>query len=465
MLNLFSQADSRNCTTWGRRDFLRLGAVGLTHLSLPWWFNWQTHAEVSGIDYVKPNKSIIFLFLCGGPSQIETFAPNMDAPEPKCSLTGEVKTTLPGITFGGTFPKLASRMNRLAIVRSYSPHDIADHAKAIRYTFTGGNAGTLEASIGAMQTRCLESKMVNGVPPFAEFIENELENEYREDMERMRSSNSAGNLGTKCSPFAPDGSGDLNQNMKLNLPLERLQDRKSLLKELDQLQRNFDPETKTGALEEYRRQAVEVLLSQQVRRALDLSLESPKTIQNYDTSHMKTGWLQKRPSNIGKNLLLARRLCEAGCKFVTVGMAGWDNHGNERHPGVADGMKMLGSQIDHAVSALVDDLHDRGLEDDILLVMTGEFGRTPRIEKKGGRDHWPSLCSLLLAGGGLKVNQVIGKMRKTADIPDTTPIKLNHLMATMMHFMFDVGKLRVASNVPRELIRYLEGIEPIKEVF
>ena len=187
-------------------------------------------------------------------------------------------------------------------------------------------------------------------------------------------------------------------------------------------------------------------------------------VERYDTSHMKAGWLVSYPSTLGRRLLMARRLVEAGCRFVTVGMAGWDNHGNQRHPGVFEGMHTLGLPLDHAVGAFLDDVQQRGLEDDILLVITGEFGRGPKFENKGGRPHWPGLCSLAFAGGGLNMGQVIGRSLPTADYPATEPYRLDNMVATLLHTMFDVGRLRLDTGLPQELSQIVQRGEPIREL-
>ena len=162
---------------------------------------------------------------------------------------------------------------------------------------------------------------------------------------------------------------------------------------------------------------------------------------------------------------MARRLCEAGCGFVTVGSAGWDNHGNGKHPGVFEGMHLLGTPLDRAVSAFLEDVESRGLSEKILLVITGEFGRTTKIQAKGGRDHWPGLCTLAFAGGGLQMGQTIGRSTRTADLPATEPIRLENLFATIIHAMFEVGQLRLEQSVQRDLLRVIENTRPIEPLF
>jgi uncharacterized protein (DUF1501 family) len=161
---------------------------------------------------------------------------------------------------------------------------------------------------------------------------------------------------------------------------------------------------------------------------------------------------------------LARRLCEAGCGFVTVSDCGWDMHANSNSPKGMAGIFPMGHQVDHAVSAFIDDLYERGLQDKILLVVTGEMGRTPKRNNNGGRDHYGELTPLLLAGGGLKMGRVIGASDGQASRPSTEPYEPKHLMATIMHTLFDIGKLRLEPGVPRELLQFIEGSSPVGEL-
>lgn len=458
MLRILSQEAKLDCGRVSRRDFLRVGALGLGGLALPSLLA----AKASGKNHVK-DKAVVFLFLCGGASQIETFDPKMNAPAGFRSTTGEIKTSLPGVTFGSTFPGMARRANRLAVVRSYQPgHDDADHARAIKKVFTVGHP--MQASIGAMSAR-VRGQMYSpdGVPNFASLIEKEVDSQYVEDEQRMVSSDSPGALGAAYTPFTPRGGG-INRDMTLSVPLERLNERRELLRALDTLNRHADSTGAMAALDEYEQRAVEMILGGKVRAALDLANEDPKLVEAYDTSRFMTGYLTRTPNTLGRRLLMARRLVEAGCAFVTVGMAGWDAHGNDKHPGVKEGMEVLSPPLDRAVSAFLADLEQRGLSEKVLLVITSEFGRTPKVEPRGGRDHWPALCPLVLAGGGLKMGQVIGKSTAKAEEPDCEPVRMQNLLATIMHTMFDVGEARVQRGMPTELLDLIESAPPIAEL-
>ena len=197
-------------------------------------------------------------------------------------------------------------------------------------------------------------------------------------------------------------------------------------------------------------------------------------MERYDTSHIKIpkGLPKKKkngkaipgfsPEALGKQMMMARRLCESGCGFVTVTNTGWDMHGNAF--GVDDGMPILGPAVDKAVSAFIEDCEERGLSEKILLVITGEFGRTPRINNKGGRDHWGRLCTLAFSGGGLKMGQVIGQSDKTASSPASDLVTNNMLLGTVMHTLFDIPNLRLRNNFPADIQRVITNSKPIPQL-
>ena len=210
------------------------------------------------------------------------------------------------------------------------------------------------------------------------------------------------------------------------------------------------------------------MITRGVAAAFDLSQERPETIASYDTSHLFKNsdvhrWYDmSRASNLlGKQMLMARRLCEAGCGFVTVSDCGWDFHSNKNSPKNLGGMNWLGPQVDHAVAAFLEDIHQRGLSEKIMLVVTGEMGRTPRKNKNGGRDHYGGLTSRLVAGGGVPGGQVIGQSDNHATKPISTPYSPRDLLATVLNTLFDAGEVRVTRGVPTELINLLEESKPI----
>ena len=438
----------------GRRAFLRAGALSLGGLSLPGMLaNAATEPR-----RLLTGRSVIFLFLHGGPSQFETFDPKMSAPEEIRSTTGEIATSIPGVTFGSSFPKLARLASRLAIVRSFTTGDANHDIKPVvsRHT-NGANVGSLFARVAGM------TDPATGMPRTALLFPRAVDETTGPGQTNFGRFDSAGALGASYAPFVPGAGGDLQQDMQIKLPVDRVTDRRALLTELDRIRRTFDA-GQAAAVDKLRDQAFSSLLSG-VARAFDLSREEPRVVERYDTAplvrpdQIDRHWNNYRhyvdnAKSLGKLLLLARRLCEAGCGFVTVTTNFvWDMHADVNNAPVAEGMRYTGPPLDHAVSALVEDLHERGLSDRILLVCCGEMGRTPRLNTLGGRDHWGGLAPLLLAGGGLRMGQVIGQSTRDGGEPATQPIGIPHLVATVLQRLVDPGELRLVSGLPADVVR------------
>jgi hypothetical protein len=468
MLTIRSSGGSRDCSGHTRRDFLQAGALGLGSLSLPWLLKSRSLAAESGLDYVR-DKAVVLMFLSGGASHIETFNPNLDAPAPYSSVTGEVNTTVPGITFGGTFPLLAQHAHNAAIVRSFS-HPIGGHVQAISHVLTGGTDVSGQAtegfSMGSMYSRIRGANSERtGMPTYSLLTcPDEVDGQYRSERGRVQRGSRPGTLGAGFAPFEPTGGGPVLDNMTLSIPAGRLGDRRNLLGQLDGMKRRADAAGTMEGYDKFTEQAVDLLLGG-ASAALDLSNEDPRLVERYDTSRFRVGKKEFRPADIGTQFLMARRLIEAGCGFVTLHSAGWDMHADGNNPGIYAGMEMLGRPLDKAMSAFLEDLEARGLDRKVLLIVTGDFGRTPKINDRGGRDHWAKLGTLAFFGGGLNVGQVIGQSDRQNAAPLSEPIDTGNLLASVMHTLFDVGKLRLDSSVPRDLAGLIERSQPIKELF
>jgi len=430
------------------------------------------------------DKSVVLLFLQGGPPQVETFDPKLGVAEKNRSCTGEVKTRTPGIYFGGTFPKLAQMMDRLAVVRSFASGDGAHNQEPI---LTGNSP--LKAPMGALVARARGSlHPQKGTPTNVVLVPESIDPTLKLNQPTGPFTYSyvtktyvpGGSLGSQCDAFVPGGSGQLVQSLQLQLARDRFENRRELLAKLDGLKAQFDRPAAAQGLDNFQQQAFDVLL-RGVADAFDLAREDPQTVASYDTSHLfrmadyhKGGKHynnlvnQSRVSNLlGKQLLLARRLCEAGCGFVTVVDSCWDFHGDGNNPPTPVGMSFLGPQLDHAVAAFLEDVHQRGLSDKILLIITGEMGRTPvKNSKNGGTDHLASLTPLVLAGGGLKMGQVIGESNRTGSAPATRPYGPENLLATVLHTLFEVGQLRATPEaLPANLSNLALAGQPIAELF
>jgi len=259
--------------------------------------------------------------------------------------------------------------------------------------------------------------------------------------------------------------------MQLNIAEDRLLERRSLLSGLDRVRAQADRGGMFDRVGQYQQQAFDII-TRGIASAFDLSKEDPQTIARYDTTQtfhapdLQKYYDMRRVSNmLGHQMLLARRLCEAGCGFVTVSDCGWDYHANGNSPKGMTGIWPMGNQVDHAVSAFIEDVHQRGLDQKILLVVTGEMGRTPRINRDGGRDHYGELTPLLLSGGGLKMGQIVGQSDSTAARPLTEPYDPRHLFGTVMNTLFDVTQLRLDPTVPTELSRVITSGDVIGPLF
>jgi uncharacterized protein (DUF1501 family) len=457
---------TRDCSGLTRRDFVRAGVLGLGSLSLAQLLAAKALARGAGKDYVR-DRSIVLLFLGGGASHIETFNPNLDAPAPYASVTGEVKTAIPGLTLGGNFPQLARHAQKLAVVRSFS-HENSNHPKAIIHVLTGGTDptgdGRVGYSMGSVYARIRGANHeVSGLPTYCLVTSEEVDGQYHTERGRIEAGSHPGELGLAYAPFNPRGGGQLLNNLNLAVPPERLGDRKSLLAQLDKTKREIDARGNIAGLDRLEQQALDMIV-RGAGEAFDTSKEDRRTVERYDTSHFRVGKKLFQPSSLGQQMLMARRLVEAGCGFVTVQNSGWDMHADGNNPGIGPGMEMLGPPLDKAVSAFLEDLDARGLTEKVLLVITGDFGRTPTINARGGRDHYPKLCTLAFFGGGLAKGQIIGQSTRKNDAPASDPIGLPNLLSTVLHALFDVGQMRLDPGVPRELARLAEP-PPIAELF
>jgi hypothetical protein len=469
MLTLCAAHDAQNRVGVSRRDFLRAGTLGLGGWTLGGLLGLKStlQAAPGGSDFVR-DKAVVLLFLSGGASHIETFDPKMQAPDGVRSATGEVKTTLPGVTFGGTFPQLARHAHRLAIVRTFQ-HPVGDHEKAIRHVLTGGTSpdGNQASgfSIGSAYTRLRGANHpATGMPTYGLLQTDEIDPQYRNEKKRVEVGSAPGPLGVSYGPFDPAGGGATVKNMQLRMSEARLDDRRELLRSLDRMKREADSGGSLVGYDRFEEQAFQLILGG-ATRAFDTTQEDPRLIERYDTSGSLVGHKKFMPCQLGRHLLLARRMCEAGCGFVTVHSAGWDMHADGNNPGIHRGMEMLGRPLDKALSAFLEDVEARGLSEKILLVITGDFGRTPKINARGGRDHWTKLCTLAFAGGGLKMGQIIGDSDRAAAAPAGDPVSTPNLMATLLHALFDIPQLRLQPGLPREIMDLVDRGQPIEQLF
>jgi hypothetical protein len=420
-----------------RRGFLTLGTLGLGGLSLPSLLASQDAAE---------GRSVVFVFMQGGPSQYETWDPKPDAPEAIRTIGATIKTSVPGLHFGETMGQLARRAHKLTVVRSFRTNNAGHNIEPIV------GPDTLQANLGVLVSHAAgggRGEMPSGAILYPQAVCRDVtKGSARGDL------GATGAFGQSHAPFVPGANGPAQKNMRLSLSRSRFEDRLSLLRELDRERRGLD----TLGLEEQQARARELLLGDRVADAFDLSKESPRLVEKYDTARYapahgwrksdrgKRGYYTGQARSIGKLMLLARRLCEAGCGFITIHAdyeGVWDMHADGNNLNMADGMQAVGLPFDHAVSAFIDDVEARGLSDRILLICCGEMGRTPRVNKNGGRDHWARLAPLLLYGAGSRGGRVIGQSTRDGGEPAADPLGPANLVSMVLHAMFDVGKMRL----------------------
>jgi len=450
----------------GRRHFLQMGAAGMAGTSLPLA---GARQALAGTASPVTGKSVVFLFQQGGPTQHETLDPKLDVSSGIATVGGDIATSVPGLRFGSSLHKLAKHAHRLAVVRNYQTNTGHGGVKPVVSNAIG------DASIGAAYARVAGTNHpLTGLPNSMFIIPKSIDPEQKSLGERFGKFDATGSLGNAYAPFIPGGEGPLQAAMNLNLPRERFDDRRSLLRSLDGIASGFDSLAELDGLTGLQQQAME-LITKDVAEAFDLTREDPRTLARYDTAGyfdpqqwMYDGskkrnnipWYTAHTKTLGKMLLLARRLCEAGCGFITIHSEFvWDFHADVNNVAVPEGKKLVIEPFDHAVSAFIEDCEERGLSDDILLVCCGEMGRTPKINKNGGRDHWPSLAPLMLYGGGLTEGQVIGKSTRDGAQAVGKPQTPDDLLATISHTLFDYGQARLVPGLSDDLKQSLERIE------
>ncbi len=415
MIKLVSNKQTTFCDGQTRRSFLRAGFLSLGGLTLPQLL--QARAEA---DAVAKKTSVIYIELTGGPTQFETYDPKPEAPSEYRGPLGIVKTNLPGVHFSELMREQAKVADKLAIIRSIhhssSSHDTSSHLTQTGYYKIGRKGGKNSFPAIASTTAMLKGANGLGVPPYVSIAR------------AMRNGRSSF-LGNAYDPFIADGDPNKddfeinNLDLLPELALQRVNDRKGLLDALDKNRRLVDNTQTAESIGKFNGQAFDLLTGDRARKAFNISEESEKVRERYGRN------------TTGQSMLLARRLVEAGVSYVTVTVGSWDDHSK-----IADRMKSKGPAYDQGLAALVSDLHDRGLNKDILVVAMGEFGRTPRINKTAGRDHWGRLMSVLMAGGNLRMGQIIGSSNAKGEVPKDNPYRPENVIATIyQHLGIDPG--------------------------
>jgi len=412
MLSISGSQSSRPfCDGMSRRDVLRIGALGLGGLSLPRLLELEAQAGSK-----SSHKSVIMIYLCGGPPHQDMYDIKIDAPQEVRGEFDPIPTSVPGIEVCQLLPNIARNMDKFAAIRSIvgSKDDHAGYQ-----CFTGKLSQNEPAGgwphFGSVASK-LQGPVLPGVPPFVSLCYTTQHTPYNEP--------TAGFLGLGQSSFRPTGPG--RDDLVLNgVTADRLDDRRNLLTAVDSFRRQWDGKGAMEGMDVFTQRAMGILTSSQLFDALDISKEPEAVRARYgsaDASKPKGDGAPRVP----QNLLLARRLVESGVRIVTVNYSFWDWHG-QNFKNAKEELPVF----DKAVSALVEDLHERGLSDDVSVIAWGEFGRTPKINKDAGRDHWPRVSCALLAGGGMKTGQVIGSTDRQGGEAVDRPVTFEEVHATL----------------------------------
>jgi len=414
------EADMLSVLGQSRREFLKVGALGLGGLSLPGLLRAE---QASGVG--RSHKAVIMIYMVGAPPHQDMYDLKMDAPS---EIRGEFKpinTKVPGIQICEHLPKIASIMDKVIPLRSVYGSPSGDHDSFICYT---GRTVQKQApggwpSIGATVSKLLGSTN-KSVPPFFGLAPDSGHPPYG-------SPGHPGFLGIANGAFRP--SGPISRNMVLNSSnAVNLTDRAELLRGFDRIRRDIDGKGTFDGMDALHRQSLEILTSSKMVEALDLSKEPLVVRERYGKGDSKN-YGDGAPRNL-EHFLMARRLVEAGARVVTLNFGRWDFHSSN----FSECKNTHFPWFDHGMHALISDLHDRGLDKDVAVVAWGEFGRTPQINKDGGRDHWPQVGGGLMAGGGFRTGQVIGATDRNGGTITKRPVHFGEVHASLyQHFGID----------------------------
>ena len=430
MLRLNFGSSHRYCDGMTRRSFVQLGLAGMASIGLPQILRAKEMSAASG----SPGKktSVILLWLDGGPSHLDLYDMKPEAPEECRGIWNPIRTNVDGIEITELFPKQAKCADKFSIIRSLH-HGTGDHFTAGHFILTGrgGVSGADNQGrspfIGSIATK-LTGARTRGMPPYVAVP-------YGMSIGLRPGYFGANYVGASHNPFETEGDPNAAsfkiQNMQLpgGMTVERLDDRAALAKDFDRFRRDVETKGVLESIDRFDRQALDLVTGTAARTAFDIGQEDAKIRDCYG----RDSW--------GQSTLLARRLVEAGTTFVTVHFGGWDHHWN-----LKSGMESYLPRIDTLVSALLEDLSQRGLYDNVLVMLCGEFSRTPRMNNGGnggpplsmgtpGRDHWGNAMFCLMGGGGVQGGRIVGSTNRLGEVPQERPVSPADIHHTMFHVL------------------------------
>jgi hypothetical protein len=441
------------CDQVSRRDFLTIGGTALGGVAIPHFLQAASQPKS------RPQQAIINVFLPGGPPHIDMWDLKPDAPVEIRGEYNPIRTNVPGLEICELFPRLARMADRFALIRSLADSDGEHNAFQC---MTGYKRREQPPAGGRPSFGAWVSKTKGPANPA---IPANISMMYRCGNFGWGDPGDGGFLGMGHAPFKVVDREATEQrkteSMTLQgITLDRLQDRDALRSALDQFRREADATGAMLGLDSFSQKALGILTSSRLADALDLSREDPRVLEKYgvdDPAFERDG-----APRMVRNFCIARRLVEAGARCVSMNFIRWDWHGG-------DGMNFVNSKrdfplLDSGLSSLLQDLHDRGMDRDVSVVVWGEFGRTPRLNRNNSRDHWPQANTALVAGGGMRTGQVIGRTNKYAEYPVDRPIRFQEVFATL----YSQAGLDLATRAfdlrgrPQYLVD--PGVEPIREL-
>ena len=430
------------CDGRTRRSFLKAGALAFGGLTLGGQLRREALAAAAG-QPTKKEMSVILLWQGGGPSHIDMWDLKPDAPSEFRGTFNPISTNLDGLQVSEHMPHIAKVADKLAVIRSCTHpdagHESASHQLLTGYKPTNDIPANEVPSYGSIVAKEMGARKA-GFPAYC-------------TVPRSPKSTAAAYLGVAHNPFETQGdpnSADFQvRNLKLpnGITLDRLHQRKDLLQTFDNLRRDADASGLIAGMDSFTQRAFEMATSPQVQSAFDLNREDSRLRDRYGRHTM------------GQSTLLARRLVESGVRFVTVDMGGWDTHNNNFE--TLKTRKL--PEFDQCFAALIDDLDQRGKLDSTMVLVWGEFGRTPRINKDAGRDHWPNVMSVVMAGGGLKRGIVLGESDAHAEYPKDRPVTPQDVLATMYH-QLGIERHKSYLNEADRPVEILNVGEPIRDL-
>ena len=431
------------CDGTSRRSFLRLGGLGLGGLTFP-----QLLQAEAAQGLGKSNKAIILVYLPGGPPHQDMFDLKMDAPSEIRGEFSPIRTNVPGIQICEHLPRMAKMADKFNFLRTV----VGAKDRHESFQCVTGRLNDNVPPGGWPEIGSVISKLEGGgpaVPCYVNLSPRMQHTPYNQGRTSF--------LGVAHAPFMPMGS--VKDDMTLNgITLERLADRRSLLTAFDRFHRGADASASMAGVDSFKEQAFDILTSSRLLKALDISSEDPKLRERYGKGTDKTQG--DAAPRLNEQFLLARRLVEAGVRVVTISYSFWDWHG--------DNFRIAKANLpdfDQAMTALVQDLHERGMDKDVTVLAWGEFGRSPRINANGGRDHWPNVSCALMAGGGMRTGQVIGATDRLGGEAAERPVHFQEVFATLYNNLgINPGTTTVSDLAGRPHFLVDGQFQPMKEV-